>query len=99
MDPEGWLYTIPLRLRSLFQRGAVERELDEELRDHLARKTAEGVAAGLTTAEARRRALVELGGLEQSKEECRDARGLRWLEEFLPRSAPRRPFAAQDSGL
>lgn len=57
-------------------------KLDAELRDHLARKTAEGIAAGLTTADARRRALVELGGLEQSKEECRDARGLRWLEEF-----------------
>jgi predicted permease len=82
VDPENWIYTIPLRLRSLFQRGTVEGELDEELRDHLERKTAEGVEAGLTTAEARRRALLELGGLEQSKEECRDARGLRWLEEF-----------------
>ena len=82
MDPEGWIYTIPLRLRSLVQREAVEGELDEELRDHLARKTAEGIEAGLTTAEARRRALVELGGLEQSKEECRDARGLRWLEDL-----------------
>ncbi|HEY1583523.1 MAG TPA: ABC transporter permease [Chthoniobacterales bacterium] len=83
MDPEGWLSSIPLRLRSLFRRAAVENELDEELRDHLARKIEAGVACGLTSAEARRIALAELGGLEQSKEECRDARGLRWLEEFL----------------
>jgi len=30
MRPEHWTYTIPLRLRSLFRRGVVEQELDEE---------------------------------------------------------------------
>ena len=83
MNPTDWLYTIPLRFRSLFRRGQVESELDEELRDHLERKIEEGVANGLSAAEARRLALVELGGIEQNKEECRDARGLRWLEDCL----------------
>lgn len=76
-------YTIPLRLRSLFRRRRVDDELDEELRYHLERKIEDGIAAGLTTEEARRQALIELGGIEQQKEECRDARGLRWLEDFL----------------
>ncbi|MGH7937385.1 MAG: permease prefix domain 1-containing protein, partial [Bryobacteraceae bacterium] len=83
MDPRRWIYTLPLRFRSLWRRREVEEELDEELRDHLARKTEEGIALGLTSEEARRRALLALGGIEQRKEECRDARGLRWLEEFL----------------
>ena len=61
----------------------MESELDEELRDHLERKTEDGVARGLTNAEARRVALLELGGIEQEKEMCRDTRGVRWLEDFL----------------
>ncbi|HEY2800146.1 MAG TPA: ABC transporter permease [Chthoniobacterales bacterium] len=83
MDPTRWIYTIPLRFRALWRRREVEGELEEELRDHLVRKTEEGIARGLTSEEARRRALLALGGIEQRKEECRDARGLRWLEEFL----------------
>lgn len=83
MNPINWLYTIPLRFRSFFRRAQVETELDEELHYHLGRKTEEGIANGLTAAEARRLALVELGGIEQRKEECRDARGLRWIEDFL----------------
>jgi hypothetical protein len=83
MDPGKWLYSIPLRLRSLFRRLKVEEELDEELRDYLERKTAEGVSNGLDAEEAHRVALLELGGIEQRKEDCRDARGVRWLEEFL----------------
>ena len=67
----------------MFRRGAVEDELDEELRDHLERRTEEGVASGLSVEEARRTALLELGGIEQRKEECRDMRRVRWLEEFF----------------
>ena len=83
MNLEGWPHIVPLRIRSLFRRGAVEDELDEELHDHLERRTEEGVASGLSVEEARRTALLELGGIEQRKEECRDMRGVRWLEEFL----------------
>src|SRR5689334_5016677 len=82
MRPEHWLYTIPLRLRSLFRRAEADRELDEELRDHLERKTEEYVANGMTPEEARRRAWLDLGGIEQTKEKCRDTRGVRFLEEL-----------------
>lgn len=41
MRPEHWIYTIPLRLQSLFRPGRADQELDEELRDHVERKTEE----------------------------------------------------------
>jgi predicted permease len=67
---------LRLRLRSLFRRRRVEDELDEELRYHLEREIDVAVAAGLSPEEARFAALREIGGLEQSREECRDMRGL-----------------------
>ena len=44
MRPEHWLFTIPLRLRSLFRWAQADRELDDELRGHLERKTGEYTA-------------------------------------------------------
>ncbi len=82
MRPEHWLYTIPLRLRSLFRRRQADQELDEELRDHVERKTQEYIAKGLVPEEARRQALLEMGGIEKRKEECRDVRRVRWLQDL-----------------
>ncbi len=82
MRPEHWLYTIPLRLRSLFRRAQADRDLDDELRDHLERKTEEYVTNGLAPAEARRQALIQLQGIERTKEACRDARRVRWLQDL-----------------
>ena len=83
MPPAHWLHTIPLRLRSLFRREDVEQELSEELRFHLEEKTREYVAAGFTPTEARRKATREFGGVEQSKENCRDARKVSWIQDLL----------------
>jgi len=80
---ERWLYSIPLRLRSLFRREAVERELDDELQFHLEQKTQQYLAAGLSAEETRRKALRDIEGLELRKEECRDARGVSRLEDFV----------------
>src|SRR5438270_140352 len=55
MRPKHWLFTIPLRLRSLFRWTRADQELDDELRDHLERRTEEYVAQGLTQEEAHRR--------------------------------------------
>ena len=82
MRPEHWLYTIPLRLRSLFRRAQVDQELDDELRDHLEQKNHEYVAKGMALEEARRRARLDLGGIEQTKEKCRDARRVNWIQDF-----------------
>src|SRR5438270_6172897 len=83
MRPEHWLYTIPLRLRSLFRWAQADQEVDEELRDHLERKTEEYVAQGMTQEKAHRRARLDLGGIEQTKENCRDARRVNWLQDTM----------------
>src|SRR6266403_5775284 len=82
MRPEHWLYTIPLRLRSLFRWAQADQELDDELRDHLERRTGEYVAQGMTQEEAHRHARLDLGGIEQTKEKCRDARRVNWIQDF-----------------
>lgn len=83
MRPEHWLHTIPKRLRSLFHRAQADQELDDELRDHVERKTEEYVAEGMAPEEARRRALLDMGGIEKCKEECRDVRGGNLIESVL----------------
>src|SRR6266702_159822 len=83
MRPEHWMYTIPLRLRSLFRWAQADQELDDELRDHLERKTEEYVAKGMTQEEAHRRARLDMDGIEQSKEKCRDARRVNWIQDLI----------------
>jgi predicted permease len=60
-----------------------ERRLDAELRDHLERQVADYVAAGMPEPDARRRARLDIGGLEQAKEYCRDVRPMQWLDEWM----------------
>ena len=83
MRPTHWVYTIPLRLRSLFRRGPVERDLDDELRFHLENQIDQYIARGLTPADARRAALRAFGGVEQRKEDCRDMRHVRLVDELV----------------
>ncbi len=74
------LSDLIFRLRSLLRRGAVETELDEELRFHLEQQVEKYVRAGLTRDDALRRTRLEFGGLGQVKEDCRDSRGTSFLE-------------------
>ena len=60
-----------------------DERLDKELQFHLDQHIADLVARGVEPGEARRRARMALGGPEQVKEECRDARRTRWLEDFV----------------
>src|ERR1022692_2087606 len=75
MRLEHWVYIIPLRLRSLFRRGRVERELDDELRIHLelAREERSGQPGACATWRE----------LERSKEECRDMRHLNFIDNLV----------------
>jgi predicted permease len=70
------------RWQRLWRRGRMEEQLDKELRFHLEQHTADLIARGRTPEEARREARLILGGPEQVKEECRDARGTRWLDDL-----------------
>jgi predicted permease len=66
----------------LWRRRQLEEQLEKELRFHLDRHAADLMARGLDRSEARRKAAIALGGAEQVKEQCRDARGTRWLEDL-----------------
>ena len=68
---------------ALVRRNRAERELADELRFHLERQTEINIAAGMSAAEARDRARRDFGGPEQIKEECREARGVHMIENFL----------------
>jgi predicted permease len=78
-----WTYKLPLRFRSLFRKERVERELDEELQFHLERQIEENLAAGMAPEEARYAALRALGGVEHTKEQCRDQRRVNFIEDFV----------------
>ncbi len=67
----------------LFRREQQEADLHEELRFHIEQRIADFRLSGLGDEEARRRARLEFGGMEQVKEDCRDARGARWVEDFV----------------
>src|SRR2546421_8573761 len=67
----------------LWQPRKMEDQLEKELRFHLDQHASELIARGRDPQEARRQARLALGGPEQVKEKCRDARGTRWLEDLL----------------
>ncbi len=69
--------------RRLVRRKKMEEQLDKELRFHIEQHASELIAQGRDPQEARRQARLALGGPEQVKEKCRDARGTRWLEDLL----------------
>jgi putative ABC transport system permease protein len=71
------------RFCNLFRRERLDRELDAELASHLEMHIEDNLRAGLTPEEARRVALIKLGGIEQIKESHRDRRTLRSFENFL----------------
>jgi putative ABC transport system permease protein len=62
---------------------AEDAELDAELRFHMDRQLQDYVQSGLSQDEARRRVRHEFGGLDQTKEDCRDVRPFHWVDEFV----------------
>ena len=77
----SWLARVAAVLRNLLSPGRVERDLDDELRAYLGLLVEERRRAGMSPADARRAALVELRGLDQVKERVRDVRGGAVLEQ------------------
>jgi predicted permease len=98
MRLENWLYTIPLRLRSLLVRHRQHEDLDEELRDHIERQTKENQSRGMGEEEARFAALRTFGNFvavrEQTHETWAWARIERLWQDFRRalRSARRVPL-------
>ncbi len=69
--------------RRLVKRNELERKLEAELRFHFDKQVTDNIRQGMSSDEARRAARLKFGGLEKVKEDCRDARGTRWLENTV----------------
>jgi predicted permease len=82
MGTEGTIQKIALRLRSLFRQRQVDQELDEEIREHLDHLKNAHIAEGMSPRQAHEAALRQFGGVQQAKENCRDARKVNWIQNF-----------------
>src|SRR6266849_9973338 len=76
---QAWL----LRLSGLFRKAQRDAEFSSELESHLQMHIEDNLRAGMSAEEARRQALIGLGGIEQTKENYRDRRGLPFLETLI----------------
>src|SRR6267143_1527832 len=70
-------------MRAVTRRSRMEREMDTELRFHIEAFAEDLVRSGVPRAEALRRARIEFGGVERTKEECRDARGISFIDSLF----------------
>jgi predicted permease len=77
------LRALGLRLLGLFRARRPEEDFAAELESHVALHTDDGIRAGLTPEEARRQALIRLGGAEQTRQAHRERRTLPWLDSLL----------------
>jgi predicted permease len=77
-----WLDKLRLRIRSLFRRGRMDNELERELQEHFQRQIDENIENGMAPEEARLAALRTIGNLTRLKEQCRDERGLNFLDDL-----------------
>src|SRR5271169_6962726 len=79
--------TLWSRIRSWFhttvRRSRMESEMDAELRFHMEAYAEDLIRGGVPRPEALRRARLEFGGIENAKEECREARGVHFAETLL----------------
>jgi len=87
------------RFGAIFYKRQRDAEFAAELKSHLQLHMEDNVRAGMTPEAARREALLKLGGVEQTKENYRDRRGLPVLGDTFSRFAIRSPHAAQITGL
>src|SRR6266705_3949313 len=71
------------RVRSFFRRARLDRELDAELRSHLEMAVERNLAQGMSSEQAHRQALLDFGGLEQTRQIYRERRGLPFLDALL----------------
>ena len=72
MSIEQLFYSLPQRLRSFFHPNQMDQEMKEELREHLEQQISENIAKGMPLEEARRSAMLTMGGLTQVEQQCRE---------------------------
>ena len=79
----NWQPKLRSRIRALLRKRELDAEMDEEMRSHIEMRTQANIAAGMKPDEARFAALRQFGWAETIKEECREQRGVRWLEDLI----------------
>ena len=79
---QRWIDVMRSRVRAIVHRGRADAELDRELRAHIEYQVEENLARGMSPAEARRVALNNFGGVQNAREESRDARGVAVVENL-----------------
>src|SRR5260370_37635066 len=101
----SWPSVLAARIRGLFVKDRLERELDDEVRFHLEMQAEDNRRAGMNPAEARYAAMRSFGGIEQMKEKFRERRTLSLVETVVQdlshgmRSLRRRPGFTIVAGL
>jgi predicted permease len=79
----NWLRAFRSKWGTLFRKKRLDADMDQEMRSHIEIQTQENVQAGMQSDEARYSAIRQFGWTESIKEDCRDERGLRWLETLV----------------
>jgi putative ABC transport system permease protein len=78
-----WMDALFAHCRAIIRTRRVERDLDDELSFHMAKQTETNVQDGMTREDATRHARLEMRGIEQAKEHCRETRPLRWAQDLV----------------
>src|ERR1017187_2496789 len=78
-----WLKVMAARMVALFSQRRLDGDLEQEMESHLVMLAEENIRRGMTPAEARREARMRLGGLESTKEQHREVRGLPFFDTLL----------------
>jgi predicted permease len=79
----SWLTGLKARARSIVGARQAESRMEEEFAFHVEMETARLIAEGVPADEARRRSLIAFGGMDYHREEMRDGRGRRWLDDLI----------------
>src|ERR1700704_6999485 len=79
----NWFHKLRLRFRALFQKEKLDAQMNDEMRSHIEMQTQENIEAGMKPEDARYAALRQFGWTETIKEDCREQRGVRWLENLV----------------
>ncbi len=77
------LRALWIRLAGLFRSGSADHDFSDELESHIAMQVDDGVRSGFSVDEARRRALLQLGGAEQTRQCRRERSTLPWVESLM----------------
>ncbi|MBI3415458.1 MAG: ABC transporter permease [Verrucomicrobia bacterium] len=77
-----WLRTMRTRFVALFRKRELDADMNAEMRSHIEMRTQQNIEAGMNPEEARYAALRRFGWTESIKEDCREQRGVRWLENL-----------------